>query len=101
MKSGIVYILSNKNRTTLYVGVTNDIVNRLYEHRYAIGSKFTSRYNCFDLVYYEVHSSIQSAIDREKQLKRWHKEWKLNLKKAVNPELKDLSDEVDADAYKH
>ena len=101
MKSGIVYILSNKNRTTLYVGVTNDIVNRLYEHRYAIGSKFTSRYNCFDLVYYEVHSSIQSAIDREKQLKRWHKEWKLNLIKAINPELKDLSDEVDVDAYKH
>jgi putative endonuclease len=101
MKPGIVYILSNKNRTTLYIGVTSDIRSRLYRHRYENGSKFTTRYNCFDLIYYEVHSSIVAAIDREKQLKRWHKEWKLNLIKSVNPELKDLSEEVDSDPYEH
>lgn len=101
MKPGIVYILSNKNRTTFYIGVTNDIRQRLYEHRYEKGSKFTTRYNCFDLIYYEVHPTIEAAIDREKQLKRWHKEWKLNLIKSVNPELKDLSIEVDCEPYHH
>jgi putative endonuclease len=101
MKPGIVYILSNKNRTTFYIGVTSDIRKRLYEHRYEKGSKFTSRYNCFDLIYYEVHQSIEAAIDREKQLKRYHREWKLNLIRSVNPELKDLSEEVDCDPYEH
>ena len=101
MKPGIVYILSNKDRTTFYIGVTSDIRKRLYEHRYEKGSKFTSRYNCFDLIYYEVHQSIEAAIDREKQLKRYHREWKLNLINSINPDLKDLSEEVDCDSYKH
>ena len=101
MKQGIVYILSNKNRTTLYVGVTNDIVKRLYEHRYENGSNFTSRYNCYDLIYYELQLTIEAAIAREKQLKNWRRQWKINLIKSINPELKDLSEEVDADPYKH
>ena len=101
MKQGIVYILSNKNRTVLYIGVTNDICKRLYQHRYEEGSKFTSRYNCFDLVYYEVHQSMEFAIDREKQLKRWHRAWKMNLIRSVNPNLNDLSEEVDCDSYPH
>jgi len=101
MKSGIVYILSNKNRTTLYIGVTNDIIKRLYEHRYEKGSKFTSKYQCFDLVYFEVHASIEAAIDREKQLKNWHRQWKVNLIKSINPDMKDLSEMVDSDPYNH
>ena len=101
MKQGVVYILSNKNRTTLYVGVTNDIVKRLYEHRYENGSKFTSRYQCFDLVYYEIHPDMVTSIDREKQLKNWHRQWKINLIKSVNPSLDDLSEEVNSDPYKH
>ena len=101
MKQGIVYILSNKNRTTFYVGVTNNIVKRLYEHRYEKGSEFTSKYNCFDLVYYEVLTDMPVAIAREKQLKNWHRQWKINLIKSMNPELKDLSEEVDSSPYKH
>lgn len=101
MKQGIVYILSNKNRTTLYIGVTNDIVKRLYEHRYENGSKFTTKYQCFDLLYYEVHASMKAGIAREKQLKNWHRQWKINLIKSVNPDLDDLSGEVDSDPYKH
>jgi putative endonuclease len=77
------------------------VKRRLHEHRFEKGSKFTSRYNCFDLIYFEVHQSIEAAIDREKQLKRWHREWKLNLIKSLNPELKDLSEEVDCDPYIH
>ena len=101
MNQGIVYILTNKNRTALYIGVTNDIVSRLYQHRFEKGSRFTSKYSCFDLIYYEVHQSITAAIAREKQLKRWHREWKFNLIKSVNPELKDLSEEVGSGPYKH
>ena len=81
--------------------MTNDIIRRLYEHRYENGSKFTSKYQCFDLVYYEVHQAIEVAIEREKQLKRWRKEWKLNLIRSVNPELQDLSEAVDGAPYKH
>jgi putative endonuclease len=101
LDQGITYILSNKNRTVFYIGVTNDIIKRLYEHRYENGSKFTTRYNCFDLVYYEVHHTIGAAIDREKQLKRWRRQWKINLIKKENQEMKDLSEEVGSDAYPH
>lgn len=101
MNQGITYILSNKNRTVFYIGVTNDIIKRLCEHRFENGSKFTTRYNCFDLVYYEVHHTIEAAIDREKQLKRWHRQWKINLIKSRNPAMKDLSEEVDSEPYQH
>lgn len=90
MKIGYVYIMSNKNRTTFYVGVTNDLNRRVQEHKDGNGSIFTSKYKLFDLVYYEVILSIKNAIAREKQLKKWHKDWKINLIKSVNPEMKDL-----------
>ncbi|MCK4529690.1 MAG: GIY-YIG nuclease family protein, partial [Candidatus Marinimicrobia bacterium] len=76
MKTSYVYILSNKMRTVLYVGVTNDLGRRIFEHKTGHGSKFTNKYNVSDLMYYEEYPSINDAIDREKQLKRWHKEWK-------------------------
>ena len=91
MDEGFVYILSNKNRTTTYIGVTNDIERRMIEHKSGLGSKFTSMYNLFDLIYFENFNRIIDAIDREKQLKNWHKEWKWNLVKEDNPKLEDLA----------
>lgn len=91
MKEGFIYIMSNKNRTTLYIGVTSDLERRVLEHKSGKGSAFTSKYKLTDLVYYERIMGMQNAIDREKQLKNWHKEWKWNLIKEENPELKDLA----------
>lgn len=90
MKKGFVYILSNYNRTTLYIGVTSKLDTRIAEHRNGTASQFTMRYKLVYLLYVEEFQSIQLAIAREKQLKRWHREWKFNLIRSVNPELKDL-----------
>jgi len=86
-----VYIMSNQNRNVFYVGVTNDIRARASEHALSIGGNFTSKYNCHDLLHYEEYDSILDAIDREKQLKKWDREWKLKLIRKHNPEMKDLS----------
>jgi putative endonuclease len=94
MKKGYVYIVSNKNRTTFYVGVTNNIKRRITEHKTGEGSKFTGKYNLTDLVYFEEIPDIVQAIKREKQLKNWHREWKMNLIKSVNPDMRDLYDEL-------
>lgn len=83
--------MSNKNRTTLYIGVTNNIERRVLEHKASAGGKFTSKYNLFDLLYWERINGMQVAINREKQLKNWYSEWKWNLIKEENPELKDLA----------
>jgi putative endonuclease len=88
-----VYFVSNKNRTTFYVGVTNSLSRRANEHAEGHGSGFTTKYNCHDLVYYERFRQIEEAIAREKQLKNWKREWKLDLIKSVNPELKTLEPE--------
>lgn len=92
LRNAFTYILSNKNRTTFYVGVTNDLERRIKEHRLGIGSAFTSKYKLFDLIYFEILSDIETAIRREKQLKRWHRAWKLDLVKGLNPELKNLAE---------
>lgn len=89
-----VYILSNKHRTTLYVGVTNNLRERTMQHGDGTGSAFTSRYQCTDLVYYETFNNINEAIAREKQLKNWKREWKDELIKKINPDLRDLRDEL-------
>ena len=91
LTNAYVYIMSNKTRSTLYVGVTNDLERREREHRNGIGSEFTSKYRLFELMYFEQISGITLAIKREKQLKRWHREWKINLIKELNPDLKDLA----------
>ena len=83
--------MSNKNRTTLYIGVTSDLECRVWEHKNGEGSQFTKRYNLVDLLYFEVEDNIKHAIEREKQLKNWHREWKWNLVLKKNPELKDLA----------
>lgn len=92
MNTYFVYILTNKNNTVLYTGFTDDIVRRVDEHKRKEFSKsFTSRYNCDKLVYFECFELAQDAMLREKQLKRYKREWKENLINAENSEWKDLS----------
>ena len=91
MARSYVYIMSNKKLTTLYIGVTNDLERRVLEHKMGIGSDFTKRYKLDRLVYFEDGVLIEDAIAREKQLKRWHREWKWNLIKSMNPTFEDLS----------
>jgi putative endonuclease len=85
-----VYILTSKRNGTLYVGVTNDLERRMYEHKEKIIPGFTKRYNINLLVYYEVHEDIAVAIEREKQLKKWNRAWKLKLIGKYNPQWIDL-----------
>jgi len=87
-----VYIISNKHHTTFYVGVTNDIKRRMLEHKAGIGSSFSKKYNLTELLYYEKHDNINVAISYEKNLKNWHRQWKINLIKKVNPEMKDIAE---------
>lgn len=91
LTNAFVYIMSNKNTTTFYVGVTNDLERRVKEHKSGKGSDFTSKYQLTYLLYYETISDINTAIKREKQLKNWHRNWKLNLIKELNPKLVDLA----------
>ena len=86
-----VYIMTNYSETSLYIGVTSNLPKRVWEHKNKVVEGFTEKYNVNKLVYYETTDSIESAIKREKQLKNWHREWKINLIKEMNPEFKDLS----------
>jgi len=88
-----VYILTNRYNNVLYIGVTNNLVRRTYEHKNKLVEGFSKRYNLIKLVYYETTGSIESAIEREKQLKNWHRDWKINLINQFNPEWKDLSND--------
>ena len=89
-KTYFVYILSNKNNTTFYIGVTNDLMRRVYEHKSGQIEGFSKKYNTDKLVYYEETSDINIAIEREKQLKRWSRKCKENLIKSKNPKRDDL-----------
>ena len=84
-----IYILSNKYNNVLYIGVTNNLIRRIYEHKNRLVEGFTEKYNVDKLVYFENISDINTAIAREKQLKNWRKEKKLNLINLKNPEWKD------------
>lgn len=90
MKLSYVYILTNKYRTTFYVGVTSDLQTRITQHTNGLSSKFTKKYNLKDIIFFEEFTDINQAITREKQIKNWHKDWKLNLIKEKNPTLKTL-----------
>ena len=87
-----VYILSNTTNSTFYIGVTSNLQKRIWEHKNKVVEGFTKKYNVNKLVYYEITNSIETAILREKQLKNWHRKWKINLIKEFNPEMKDLSE---------
>jgi putative endonuclease len=85
------YILASQKGGTLYIGVTSDLAARMWQHRTGAVEGFTSRYRVFRLVHAELFDDMHSAISREKQLKRWHRQWKVNLIEANNPEWKDLA----------
>jgi putative endonuclease len=94
MKQPAVYILSTGKRGTLYIGVTSDLVARTRQHREHVVEGFTKRYNVTQLVWYELHGTMFTAIEREKQLKKWNREWKLRLISESNPEWRDLWEEI-------
>ena len=90
MKQPCVYIMANKRNGTLYIGVTSDVIKRAYEHREGSVPGFTKRYGCKMLVWYELHETMTSAIEREKQLKAGNRTNKLALIEALNPDWTDL-----------
>lgn len=96
-KKGYIYFVSNWNDNILYIGVTNSLVRRAGEHNEHHGSEFTSKYNCTKLVYYEVLPTIEQAVAREKQLKHFKREWKNQLVESINPDWKDLGNELTVD----
>ena len=87
-----VYFMTNFSNTTFYIGVTNNLRRRVSEHKNKLVECFTSKYNLNKLVYFESTEDLEAALNREKQLKRWHRNWKVGLISEVNPEIRDLSD---------
>ena len=93
-KNSYVYILTNQYNKVFYIGVTSDLTKRIWEHKNKAVEGFTKQYNLEKLVYYEIADNIESAIAREKQLKRWHRQWKINLIREFNPIFEDLYDKI-------
>jgi putative endonuclease len=91
-----VYMLTNKAKTVLYIGFTSELNERMYYHQNpeANSKAFTAKYKCYYLIYYEPYSDVQTAIDRETQLKKWNREKKENLIKGFNPDWRFLNDEI-------
>jgi putative endonuclease len=89
-----VYILASKKNGTLYIGVTNNLIKRVYEHKNDLVEGFTKKYGVHKLVYYEQTESVYSAIQREKQLKKWNRSWKIELIEKLNPDWDDLYDKI-------
>lgn len=87
-----VYIMASRRNGTLYIGVTNDLLRRSYEHREALVEGFTKRHAVTSLVYFEAHDCVEAAIRREKSLKRWRRAWKVSLIEQDNPQWDDLYD---------
>ena len=94
LKQRAVYILVSKRNGTLYIGVTNDLVRRVYEHRIKAVAGFTSKYNITQLVWFEAYDDPISAITREKELKKWKRSWKVQLIEAQNPQWLDLYESI-------
>ena len=94
MKQPVVYILASKPNGTLYVGVTSDISRRIEAHRSGAVPGFTEKYSIGNLVYFELHSGMYEAIQREKRIKKWNRQWKINLIEATNPLWKDFADQL-------
>lgn len=93
-KGGYVYILASGRNGTLYVGVTSNLLQRTEQHTSHTTPGFTDKYQVSLLVWYQQHDDIESAIQREKQLKNWHRDWKLKLIEELNPDWKDLAKEL-------
>jgi len=91
MRQYFVYILSSPDNAIVYIGVTNDLIRRVKEHKEKLNMCFTSKFNCNKLVWFEVFRDIRVAIRREKQLKNWHRSWKNDLIEKENPEWKEIT----------
>ena len=94
MSQPAVYILANKRNGTLYIGVTADLLKRVYEHKQDLVKGFTKKYGVHMLVHFELHEDMYRAITREKQLKKWERKWKIELIEKTNPEWRDLYTEL-------
>lgn len=94
MKQPAVYILTNKRNGTLYVGVTSELLKRVYQHKNNLVDGFSKKYKTHQLVYFEQHQTMEEAIFREKQIKEWKRAWKINLIERDNPYWKDLYNEL-------
>jgi putative endonuclease len=94
MKRACVYILASKRNGTLYIGVTNDVARRVWEHKSDVVDGFTKQYGAHDLVYAEFHETMPLAIAREKQMKKWRRAWKVRLIEEQNPNWRDLYAEL-------
>jgi putative endonuclease len=94
MNSFYVYILASRKNGTLYIGVTNDLVRRVYDHRNNAIEGFTKKYSVHTLVYYEPYKDVRDALTREKRLKKWKRQWKINLIENTNPDWKDLYSQI-------
>lgn len=93
-KPSYVYMLASRPYGTLYIGVTSDLIKRVWQHREATIASFTKHYGVKLLVWYEVHTDITQAITREKQLKRWNRNWKVNLIQSINPAWRDIYSDI-------
>lgn len=94
MKNYFVYILASKKNGTLYIGITSNLIKRIQEHKTKIVKGFTEKYNVNKLVHYEQTENVYAALAREKALKKWNKDWKINLIEKTNPNWKDLYFEI-------
>ena len=94
MKTPCVYILANNPKGTLYIGVTSNLVQRVWQHKNDLVEGFSKKYGVHKLVWYEIHESMESAIAREKALKKWNRAWKIELIEKTNPQWADVYDEV-------
>ena len=94
MKTYAIYIMASKRNGTLYTGVTSNLKKRVYQHKNGTYDGFTRKYNVHMLVWYEVTNSIEAAIRREKQIKKWRRKWKLKLIEELNPGWRDLSEDL-------
>ena len=94
MNQYYVYILASQKNGTLYIGVTNDLIRRVYEHRNDLFDGFTKKYKAHVLIYYEEASDIKAAISREKILKKWRRQWKIDLIETFNPDWLDLYEDL-------
>ena len=94
MKTYYVYMLASKRNGTLYIGVTNDLIRRVYEHKQGLVEGFTKKYKVDRLVFFEETNDVETAITREKQMKKWNRQWKIELIEKNNPEWKDLHERM-------
>ena len=93
-KQFYVYIMASRRNGTLYIGISSNLVQRVWQHKNNMVEGFTEKYNVKHLVYYEVHESAESAITREKQIKKWRRKWKLRLIEEQNPQWEDLYSKI-------